>query len=108
VSTVAGEQEFVRINDGVQVYGTEAERAASDAEFFESVRRGDCRTGVYQIGDYKPADDRSSAVASLDSTVASDLASLDVRTSDDAVSPAAATDDAGFDASAACVDVSSL
>lgn len=73
VPIVTGEQEFVRINDGVQVYGTEAARAASDAEFFESVRRGDYRTSCCPSGEYrasccpsgndKRADEQSSAAS---------------------------------------------
>jgi len=114
VPTVTGEQEFVRINDGVQVYGTEAERAASDAEFFESVRRGDCRASHSQSSDSKPADEQSSA-ASLESNVASDLTLLDIRTcsesggivSDCPVSTAD-SGDTGIDVSPASVDVNSL
>lgn len=74
VPTATGEQEFVRINDGTQVYGSAAERAASDAEFFESVRRGD----YHQTSSCKPADGQD---LSLESKVTSDLTSLDIRTS---------------------------
>ena len=108
VSTTAGEQAFVRINDGVQVYGTEAERAASDAEFFESVRRGDCRTGVCQIASHKPADEPNLAVSSLESQVVSEMTSLDINTSGETDHPVAAADDAGLESSTACVDVNSL
>lgn len=79
VPTATGEQEFVRINDGVQVYGTDVERAASDVEFFESVRRGDYRTGCSQNSDLPVA---------VESKIESDLTSLDIRTlSDSSTTP---------------------
>jgi len=46
LSTVTGEQEFVRIDSGTPVYGTDEQRAASDAEFFESARRGDYQSAA--------------------------------------------------------------
>lgn len=105
VSTTAGEQEFVRVNDGVQVYGTEVERAACDAEFFESVRRGDCRTGASQ----KLADEQPNVAVSLsESQVVSEIASLDINTSGESEHPVSAADGAGLESSMACVDVSSL
>ena len=108
VSTVAGEQEFRRSSDGVQAYGTEAERAASDARFFESVRRGDCLVGLNQISSFKAADEQSLA-ASLESKVATDLTSLDITTSSESDCPVSTADDAGLDAgSTAGVDVNSL
>jgi len=105
VSTTAGEQEFVRVNDGVQVYGTEVERAACDAEFFESVRRGDCRTGVSQVASQKLADEQPNvAISLLESQVVSEIASLDINTSGESEHPVSAADES----STACVDVSSL
>jgi len=78
VPTATGEQEFVRINDGVQVYGTEVERAASDVRFFESVRRGDYHTGSeHRFADEQNPDDP------VESNITDDLTSLDIRTSDE-------------------------
>jgi len=82
VPTVTGEQEFVRVNDGVQVYGTEMERAESDAKFFDSVRRGEFHThaAVCENSDCGPSEQQNPAV-SLESKIAGDLTSLDIRTS---------------------------
>jgi len=125
VSTATGEQEFVRVSDGVQVYGTETERTDSDAKFFESVRRGDYRTvGIGQPDSHnKPANGQSPPAVSLESEVMSDLASLDVNSrtacgesgcpvSSTASAAAAAAadddDDNGDGATAAGVDINSL
>ena len=73
-STATGEQTFVQETDDAGVFASEAERAAADAEFFESVRRGDFHT---INRDASPAADE---LRSSESKVAADLAALDVRT----------------------------
>ena len=111
VTTAAGEQEFSRVKDDDDgtppVYGTDLERARHDAEFFESVRRGDFR---HQSGDRQPDQDRT---PSEDSPVETDFMSLDIRTSvepggalpDSPIAAAAETDDADLDKSLADVSV---
>jgi len=111
-STVAGEQEFVRVDDGTQVYGTDAERAERDAEFFESVRRGDYHNMRCQSGDRRTGDDENQTVP-VESAVERDFMSLDIRTSVESGCtptdfPASATesDDTDLDKSLAGVSVS--
>ena len=114
VPTATGEEEFVRVNDGVQVYGTEAERAAGDVKFFESIRHGDYRTVHCESSDYKP-DDELSSTEPLVSKLASDLTSLDTVTSresggivSDCAMSTAETDDASLGVGTSGADVDGL
>lgn len=102
--TAAGHQQFVRVNDGPQVYGTDVERARRDAEFFESVRRGDYHSDHGQSNDQNQTE----------CAVESEFMSLDIRTSvecdstppDCPASSAAELDDIGTDKSSEAVSMS--
>jgi len=110
-STDAGEQEFVRVDGGTPVYGTDAERAASDAEFFESVRRGDfhrhavpCQSG----GDLQPEDGEQNPAVAYESEISDDLTRLDVRTSGSHTADGEGESDETYgDSNAAGVEVNS-
>jgi len=108
-TTIAGEQEFVRVDDGTPVYGTDTERARSDAEFFESVRRGDYRSLHCESGERQPSDDQRQT----ESPVETDFMSVDTRTSvesggapSDFPSSAAESNDTDLDESLAGVTIS--